>query len=151
MKRLLLIPLLLIFLAACSGGVETTPTAPAGIETQAPGLVPAATNEAPAATATPEGYPGVVIPEAPVNSAYPADAEFWLVRAAGLQCEDPAYPDLESAVAALEDAGVAILESEATTLAVCEACGCPTPEHYRIRVLGSEVNKALPLGWAIEQ
>lgn len=151
MKRLLLIPFLLILLAACSGGVETTPTAPAGIETPASGLVPAATDEAPAATATPEGYPGVVIPEPEVNSAYPADAEFWLVRAAGLQCEEPTYPDLASAVTALENAGVTVLESETTTLAVCAACGCPTAEHYRIRVLGSEVNKALPLGWAIEQ
>jgi hypothetical protein len=153
MKRFFFIPLVMVFLVACSGGIESTPTAtaPAGLDTPAPGLVPAATDEPAAATATPEGYPGVVIPEAQATSPYPADEEFWLVRAAGLQCEDPAYPDLESAVAALEDAGVNILESEATTMAVCEACGCPTPEHYRIRVLGSEVNKALPLGWAIEQ
>lgn len=152
MKRLFFIPVLLLLLVACSGGIEPTPeaTEPAATNTPASGLTPAETDELPSATATPDGYPGALIPEVQPTSAYPADRQFWLVQAAGWQCEDPVYPDLASAVAALEDAGVTVLDSEETTLAVCQACGCPTPEHYRIQVSGADVSKALPLGWAIE-
>lgn len=154
MKRLLLVlVMLLLMVTACTAGPEETPTAtaPAANDTPAPGLEPAATPLP--ATETPEGYPGpgATIPELMPTSPYPADSEFWLVRAAGLQCEDPAYPDLQSAVAALEGAGVTILESEEADLGVCEACGCPTSQHYRIRVLGSDITRAQALGWVIEQ
>jgi hypothetical protein len=149
MKRFYFLPLLLLLLAACSGGVETTPTAPA--DNGSPTLAPASTNETTEPTATPEGYPGVSIPEFQPTSPYPADGEYWLVRPAGLQCEDPAYPDLETAVRALEDAGVTILDSEEMTLAVCEACGCPTALHFRIQVSGSDLSQAMTLGWVIEQ
>lgn len=151
MKRLLFVLIAVLLLAACSPGTEETPTAPAVNNTAVPGLEPAATVEVPPATQTPEGYPGVNVPELLPTSPYPADAQYWLVRAAGLQCEDPAYPDLATAVKALEDAGVTILESEETSLGVCEACGCPTSQHFRVQVRGSDISRAQMLGWVMEQ
>jgi hypothetical protein len=154
-----------LFLVACAGGETATPTPdiPQATASRFPGEEsppgPAGTAQgypAPAtATETPAGYPAAATPTAPgLPEGYPAgvDGEVWIVHAAGEQCQDAlTYPDLASAEAALEAAGVTVLDSEAISLAVCQACGCPTSEQYRVRINAADVAKALALDWVLEQ
>jgi hypothetical protein len=87
------------------------------------------------------GYPG-------------ADGEtIWIVRPLGQQCVDPTtyvYPDLATAAAALTSAGVTVLASEELALMVCEACDCPTSEHFRVLINTSDYGLAESLGWTPE-
>lgn len=92
-----------------------------------------------------EGYPPPSEAE-PTLDPYPGGMAF-IERPAGLQCEDPIYPDLKSAETALEEAGITIQSAEEVELVVCQACGCPTSLHYRVTINPADLNTALSLGW----
>lgn len=168
MKRLifLLSVLLVMVLGACQS------SAPAPAETEAPPAAPTASEgtetpapAAPEATATPDEYPAQPTASAPESgyppapeeaapsAAYPPGEPVWIVRPLGTQCEDEstfAYASLEEAVSALEEAGVDVLSSETVDLMVCQACGCPTSEHFRVQVLGEDVQSIRSMGWQTE-
>lgn len=173
MKRFffLLSILMALVLVACQGsspapeGTETPPPAPTTSE--ATGIIPTPASEEPAETATPSsyparpttsspesGYPPEELEESAPPPAYPPGEPVWVVRPVGEQCADEsafAYDSLQEAVSALEEAGVTILSSESVALMVCEACGCPTSEHYRVQVSGEDVRTARSLGWTTEE
>src|SRR5690606_19136967 len=148
MKRLTLTLtcLLLIFLVAC------TPSRPDEDPTTEPSQrgtpVPDATSDTPsdpAATDRPDDYPvptplqeptrpeGYPEPEVfpTLTPKYPASEDargVWVLRPLGVQCTEPStyeFATIDDAVAALEEAGVEVLESEMVSLAVCESCDCP--------------------------
>jgi hypothetical protein len=159
--------LLLMWLPACASNEELEPEAPAATATSAVApintLLPGTSNVAPTYTPLPEGYPTLATPRPPsgypgatdpplLPPGYPNEGELWIVRAAGAQCEDALiYPDIESAEAALLDAGVTVLDLELVELMVCSACGCPTSEHYRARINASDLAAALAIQWTVEQ
>ncbi|MCI0399421.1 MAG: hypothetical protein L0332_29305 [Chloroflexi bacterium] len=152
MKRLLLLLSLSLIglLVACNGGdgeetPEVTTPGPAGSTPTVQGYPALPTPTAP----LPGEYPPPQ-PEAVQPTAYPAGSLFWIVRAAGQQCADPTYPTLQSAIDALEQAGVEVLQSEEVSLAVCEACDCPTSQHYRIQIDANDLDAAAGLGWRRE-
>ncbi|MGD2049877.1 MAG: hypothetical protein PVH03_10285 [Chloroflexota bacterium] len=149
---------LFFLLAACSNVTQgpteepsevdsATPTAPA-LETDTPdevGYPAPGSEESYPEPAEQEGYPPPSAP-VPTRDPYPGGVAF-IEHPAGLQCEDPNYPDLRSAEAALEEAGIEIQSAEAVELVVCQACGCPTSLHYRISIDPADLNTALSLGW----
>jgi hypothetical protein len=152
---LLLTGLLTFLLAACnSGNVEPEATLPV----PPPSLTPAATTgpsyPGPVAnTPIPDGYPFPTAPAAPVGYPDAAANLIWVIRPLGQQCVDPAtyiYPDLSTAISALTDAGVAVLASEEIAMMVCEACDCPTSEHFRVQIYSADLAKVEPLGWIAE-
>ena len=169
MKRLpiWLILGLIFVLAACSGGDEgpsAEPTEPSTAQTAVPALPtvppdqdsiptpeppdeypPPGADEGNPGPAFLEGYPALPEPE-PTRDPYPGGLAV-IQHPAGLQCEEPLYPDLESATAALEGAGIAVQESEEIDLIVCEACGCPTSLHYRVLIDPADLDTALSLKW----
>jgi hypothetical protein len=130
-----------LWLAACGSATPAQVTTTPDGGYPGPGQIPAPAN----------GYPGQQTPPllAPPQ-AYPGSGEIWLIRPAGIQCEGKEYPDLATAVAALESAGVQVIASELVSLMVCEACGCPTSEHYRMQVNLVDIPKAENLGWIRE-
>ena len=156
----LLFALLLLLLAACSSG------------TNEPGITPEATQPAALPTTDSSGYPAPdLIVSTPLPDAYPVNpivpvvpettspypgadgATMWIVRPLGQQCVDPTtyvYPDLATAAAALTSAGVTVLASEELALMVCEACDCPTSEHFRVLINTTDYGLAEPLGWTPE-
>lgn len=151
MKRvLLLLPVFLaLFLVAC--GRQAVPE----LEERTPSAV-----DVPIATGEPDVYPPPSsfppsaaypeMPAEPVPNPYPDDGEITLLHAWGTQCVDPSlydYADLEAAIADLEAAGVEVLDSGLTTLPVCEACRCATPEHFRVRINLVDIPRAEALGW----
>ena len=101
-------------------------------------------NSALPATALPAGYP--VPSRAPTRDPYPSSYAI-LIRPAGVQCEDPLYADMDAAVADLKSAGVKVHEVSQVELMVCQACGCPTSNHYRVRIEPLDLETALTLGW----
>lgn len=158
MKRfyLLLSTLLILALGACqsSAPAPEMPTSaseePAGTAT--PGSYPAR----PTASSSESGYPAE--PEEPAESApaaaYPPGEPVWVIRPVGEQCADEstfAYGSLQEAVSALEEAGANVLSSESVDLMVCQACDCPTSEHYRVQILGEDVQTVRSLGWTAER
>lgn len=175
MKRFffLLSALLVVALSACQGNSPApevaTETPPPARATSAATEMPASTPEEPAATATPDNYPArptasspeTGYPEAPEepdesapSAAYPPGEPVWVIRPVGEQCADEGtfdYASLQEAVSALEEAGVNVLSSESVDLMVCEACGCPTSEHYRAQVSGEDVATARSFGWTMEE
>ena len=155
--------ILLLLLSACGGTSEEDPTKQSKSPTEeaAPALPSVESPSEPGypAPIAPDGYPGPQEPSSypappvstPVPFAYPAGTTFWMVHPAGLQCEEPlTYPELADAVAALEQNGVTIFETEAVNMMVCEACGCPTSEHYRINIDANNLDAAMMLGWIRE-
>ena len=159
---------LALMLGACRASspapeeTEAPPAAPTASEATG---TPAAAPATPEATADPASYPaeptasppesGYPPPseESPPSAAYPADEPVWVVRPRGEQCADEStfeYTSLREAVSALEDAGVNVLSSETVNLMVCEACGCPTSEHYRVEISGEDVPSVRSLGWRTE-
>lgn len=143
MKKYTLLLLMIAFLlAACNGNAtEENPTQP-------PRPTPTVEESTPAPD---DGYPPAQ-PTAPAPE-YPAEAatEGWVIRPAGEQCADTlAYPDSNSAVTDLEQAGIEILAVEETELLVCEACGCPTSAHYRVLLAAGDIPTAISLGWQVE-
>ncbi|MCL4868243.1 MAG: hypothetical protein KJ063_04680 [Anaerolineae bacterium] len=150
-----LLTLLLLTLVACGGGTSNEPDAvPTLIE---PAALPTLSNDSYPAPImptpfNPDGYPGGLYPTIEVVSPYPGvtGQTIWILRPLGQQCMDPeshTYPNLAAAVTALTNAGVTVLEARDERLMVCEACDCPTPEHFRARINLSDYGKATPLGW----
>jgi hypothetical protein len=160
---------LFFLLAACSNGDQEPTDEPSEIDSATPTVASPVL-----ATVIPEeeGYPapegpdvypppgsGEVFPEPAGQEGYPAPSEAEPTRdpypggfaviehPAGLQCEDPLYPDLKSATTALEDAGISVQEAEEVEYVVCAACGCPTSLHYRILIDPADLNTALSLSW----
>lgn len=97
----------------------------------------------------PTGYPVGPLPTS-TPFAYPADATFWIVRSAGLQCESPTYEDLNEATSALEAGGIDVQEAEEVDLIVCQACGCPTSQTFRVLISAADLTAAEALGWSRE-
>ena len=140
-KHILVLLGLLLGLVACGGDVET-PAPDVTEPTAYPG--PAR----PTVTSIPEGYPAPTEPALP--EAYPAGATVWVLRPLGEQCVDPEtyeYAEVDEAVAALEAAGVEVVASETVSLVVCEACDCPTSEHFRAQIAAEDLATAETLGW----
>lgn len=155
-------------LGACQGSspvpeeTEAPPAPPTASEsTETPSAAPAAPEETatpndypaqPTASSPESGYPAAPEEAAP-SAAYPPGEPVWVLYPLGEQCADEstfAYASLQEAVSALEDAGVNVLSSETVDLMVCQACGCPTSEHYRIQILGEDVQTIRSLGWRTE-
>ena len=145
-----------LFLAACGGNTGTLPPTPPGGTATAPlpatGGYPAQPTPTPL---PPEGdYPAPAEPEpTEAPTAYPADKEVWILRPLGQQCADPQayeFADLEAAVQALEQNGVEVLNSEVVNLPVCQACDCPTSEHFRAQIRAEDLAAAEDAGWFLE-
>ncbi len=151
----------LLLLSACSSGGQE-PTAEPTLEATSP--VPVVATVPPKATEvgppTPAGYPApandIGAPEPPgypeppsiEPTVDPYPGGFAVIQhSAGVQCEDPLFPDLDSAIAALEQAGIKVQEGEEMQLLVCESCSCPTSTHYRVLIHPAELDAALALGW----
>lgn len=156
-----------LVLSACGSGSADDPTSvPTEVGTDSAPALPTI------APITPEpGYPGPLLPDAypppptppeatgypapplatPTPYSYPEGTTFWMRHPAGLQCEEPLiYPLLADAVAALENSGVAVLNSEDVNMMVCEACGCPTSQQYRVQIGANDLESATMLGWIRE-
>ena len=139
-------PVALIIIAGLLAACQTTPDE---VFTATP---PQAGYPGPSVSPTPgeAGYPAAPPTPALPADAYPESSTLWVTHPAGLQCETPQYPDLASAVAALEDAGVEVLEGEEFELLTCEACTCPTSAHYRLRIPAADLASAAALDWEPE-
>jgi hypothetical protein len=156
----------LLLLASCASATDATPTSvPVPEDTVEP--APAATATVPTPDPEPDdtsGYPPPgetdAYPAPPDQAGYPAPPSpppapdpypsgiVWIVRAAGEQCEDSLrFVDLASAVASLEENGITVNEAEGVELMVCQACGCPTSEHYRLQIDPVDLDQAMRLGW----
>lgn len=163
MKKLLLAILLFALLGCSTPDSEVTPTvtpAREGGELPTEGdndlsPRPTVTPELPVDEALPTGYE--ITPVSPVQletvGGYPEEFPYvWLVKPVGEQCseEDEPKTSLSSEVSALQDAGAIVSSTGNTYLIVCEACGCPTSEHYRVRVNKEDLELAQSLGWLEE-
>ena len=172
MKKLFLVMILLaaVALAACSGGSDDDATEEPG--DNGPGLLevtpadsgsdsPVDDGDEPGSDGYPGpsdgGYPAPLLPTAippgypapspqPTLDAYPGGFAI-LIRPAGQQCEDPTFADMDAAVAELESAGIKVHEVSRLDMLVCEACGCPTSEHFRVLIDPADLEIAQPLGW----
>ncbi len=103
----------------------------------------------PPPTAAEEGYPSVIFTQ-PSTQAYPIVEGFvWMARAAGEQCGEVELPTLSDAVAELQGVGIEVQEPHTASLAVCQACGCPTSLHFWAQVPEDGVNTAENLGWSL--
>ncbi len=166
MKKSILLSgfMMILLLSACGGGSEEEPTTESDPATEeaAPALP---TVDSPLfepgypGPVEPDGYPGPQdepgYPAPPLSTpdpySYPAGTTFWMLHPAGLQCEQPlTYPELADAVTALENSGVVVIKSEAIGMMVCEACGCPTSEHYRVHIDAIDLKLAITRGWVRE-
>ncbi len=151
----------LIFLAACSSGRQeptTEPTSPATSATPILATVPPKSTAVSLPTAAsypppaddigapePPGYPE---PPSALPTLDPYPGGFAVIQLpAGIQCEEPLFPTLESATGVLEQAGILVQEAEEIELLVCESCSCPTSTHYRVLIHPAELDAALALGW----
>lgn len=99
----------------------------------------------------PEGYPASAEQAVQPESAYPGEDETtWVVFPVGIQCEEGSeYADLDEAIAALDVAGVTIVDQGTSELIVAAACGQPTSEHYGAEILSDGVPQAESLGWKV--
>jgi hypothetical protein len=143
-------------LTACNGDSEAEPTE------EIPPVEETPTEEAPpveAPTAEPTAYPAQEVPTIPQSDAgyplpeplptedpYPGGLAV-ILHPVGQQCEEPTFPELADATAALEDAGITVMAAEEIALNVCDACSCPTSEHYRVQISPDDLLKATELGW----
>ena len=95
-------------------------------------------------TPFPPGYPapGPVV----TRDAYPGGFAVF-IRPAGLQCEDPIYNNADAAIADLQEAGIEIFEVSQVERVVCEACGCPSSEQFRVSIDPADIDAALLLAW----
>jgi hypothetical protein len=164
-KRLsyLMILLAVLLLAACGPGNVTPEPTRSSEDAQPQGdIVPRPTITATAvpddaypaeptpANTLPEGYP---VPEVvPAYDPYPGldkeEGQAWMIIPAGVQCEDPlVYPAEEDAVAALEEAGIDVIESQTMELMVTSSCGSPTSTHYVALIDMADQAQAEELGW----
>ena len=169
-RAILLILLLSILLVACRSPQEPDPTSEPAEEIPdtplptLPALLPAPTRDEayPAPTAD-DAYPGpgtpVVIPTATLPDGYPEPPTplptidpypggvAVIAIPAGIQCEDPAFNNLEEALATLEESGLTVLSAKEEELLVCSACNCPTSLHFKVTIPPNELAAALALGW----
>lgn len=158
-----------LLLASCANATDATPTElPAPEETVEP--PPVATPTVPSPYPEPEetvaypppdddgGYPapgdqaGYPAPPAlsPAPDPYPGGV-VWILHPVGKQCEDGGkFADLAAAVASLEEIGVVVGEAEEVERLVCQACDCPTSEHYRLQIDPADLSRTLRLGWTQE-
>jgi hypothetical protein len=102
----------------------------------------------PPPTQPPVDYPPPLVPTSPPDAG--SGQGIWVIQPAGIQCEEPLYPDLDSAVASLKAAGIAVMISKSTMLNVCDACNCATPLHFQALIAETDVAKAQALGWTVE-
>ncbi len=170
MKKLLLLLILLTALAltGCFGDDEATDEPGDDV----PGL-PAATPDSSGSDGSDDGdepgtdgYPDPLseggypasLPPTPLPPDYPAPIPqstlepypggfAIVIRPAGLQCEEETIKDVDAAVTELEGAGISVQEISRVELLVCEACGCPTTEHFRALIDPADTEAALLLGW----
>ena len=174
MKKLFVVMILLaaVMLAACSSGGDDEATEEPGDNTPAlPEATPADSGsdgtdddgDEPGSDGYPgplddSGYPAPLLPT-PVSPGYPAPSLVptvdaypggfaILIRPAGVQCEDPLFADMDAAVAELEGAGIGVREASRFEMMVCQACGCPTSEQFRVLIDPADLDAALLLGWA---
>lgn len=171
MKKIIsAIVLIALFLTACNGGEPTVepPTeipapvteTPAPGPTDTPGGYPApvtATPEdypaPPTPTQSPDGYPSPAAPEGNNPGAYPGEGQILVSRPLGEQCAEPGagdYTTLEEAVNGLTAAGVRVFSARMVNRIVCNACGCPTSEHFEMFIHPADARAAEELGWTIE-
>lgn len=171
MKKLFsAIVLMTLFLTACNGGEPTveppTETPVPATETPAPGptdtpdgypapATPTPENypAPPTPTQLPEGYPTPGAPEGAAPDAYPTDEQLLVSRPMGEQCAEPGaseYATLDEAVNGLTGAGVRVFSARMANRIVCEACGCPTSEHFEMIIHPDDAGLAEGLGWTIE-
>jgi hypothetical protein len=54
---------------------------------------------------------------------------------------------MDAAAAQLEEAGINVHDISRLDMMVCEACGCPTGEQFRVLIDPADVAAALLLGW----
>lgn len=157
----LILLLLLLLLAACGPpAAPDTDVAPAVQDDAAPLRATPTTGAGPS-----DPYPAQPAPQQP-PAAYPGAApslydpypglegQVWIRRPLGEQCVELGegdYTNVEEAVAALADVGIAVASAEITTYPVCMGCGCPTSEHYRVQIDVGDLSQALSLGWRLEQ
>ena len=146
---------LMAVLVACNGtdgdGTAEPPSGDATATAPIPSTDGYPAQPTPTATSLPEDYPAPT--PVPPPTEYPADMEVWLLRPLGEQCVDPEsyeFADLDAAVGALEEEGVEVLASEVIQLSVCEACDCPTSEHFRVQIRAADLGVAQSLGWMQE-
>ena len=147
----------LMLLAACQGAPAPEPTGTS--EPAAPTATP------PAPTATLEAYPlasptpaqrpaDYPAPAAPSPaSPYPGGDVAIVLRPLGQQCADPAsyeFATLDEAVWALEEAGITVIDARIVSLIVCEACDCPTSEHFEVEIPAADVSAAAALGFEVQ-
>ena len=164
LEDVVIVFVVVLVLVACSPSAETEPTKEPKNPTMEPAPALPTLDTSLVATAypgpsdpvspaepesDPTGYPPPPL-ATPTPYAYPEGTEFWMLRAAGIQCEDKLYPTLKDATAALENNGVTVLEAEEVNMMVCEACDCPTSEHYRVLISADEFDSAVILGWVRE-
>jgi hypothetical protein len=159
---MLTILVLILALSACSGSTDSEPTKESKKPTEeaAPALPTLDTSLVEPSFPLPSdsdaypnpkdrsGYP----PPPPIMTstpyAYPDGATFWILHSAGIQCEEPLiYPTLDDAVENLEENGVAVISAEAVSMMVCQACGCPTSEFYRVNIDAYDLNTAISIDW----
>ncbi|MBP8000388.1 MAG: hypothetical protein KA314_23835 [Chloroflexi bacterium] len=155
-----LISLLFLLITACTTSTDEPTIIPA---TTDPLALPSPTTSAYPApdivnTVPAEAYPAapttaIVVPVEPtLNTAYPGET-LWITRPLGQQCVDAStytYPDLSTAVAALNDVGIPVLAMEEVALIVCQACDCPTSQHFRVQINTTDLTNAQALGWVAE-
>jgi hypothetical protein len=147
--------ILIILLAACGSAsddeLQATPIdaqldEPTAPDTAYPGPASPPAELLPMPTGTPGAYPLIDEPWS-TPDPYP-DGVAIIIHPAGEQCaETLIYPDLDSAVNILEDAGVTVVDSEQFEQVVCQACGCPTSQYYRLQIEPESLSKAMALGW----
>jgi hypothetical protein len=143
-------------LTACNGDSEAEPTEeiPPAEDTATPEATPV---DVP--TAEPTAYPAQEVPTIPQSDAAYPSPEFVptenpypgglvvILHPVGRQCEEPIFPELTDATAALEDSGVTVMAAEEVALNVCASCSCPTSEYYRVQISPDDLLKATELGW----
>ena len=108
-------------------------------------------DEPPTLTPLPDGYPTPADAEA--ADPYPAGDQLLISKPLGTQCSDPAtfeYANLNAAVNALIANGIRVYSARITNRMVCEACTCPTSEHFEMIVNPEDAAAAVNLGWNIE-
>jgi len=155
---------LLAVLVACgpSEGIETATPERTEPEVEGEEIIPRPTitpvpsdegaESLPEATEAVEEYPPPPAPAAQPEAVYPGEEEStWIILPVGIQCEgDGPYSDLDEAVLALDEAGVIVVDQTTIELAVPQACGQPTSEHFRVQILAAGLPQAENLGWHLE-
>ncbi|KAL6059416.1 Tryptase beta-2 [Balamuthia mandrillaris] len=76
----------------------------------------------------------------------------WMLIPRGLQChEKQGLLQEDQVLDALNAKGIEVLAYEIVDLPVCEACGCPTSEHFRVLVRWTEQEVLLSEGWSLDE